>query len=230
MSRFQPSFFMHHEEVGFQKNCSKVDRQCQVVCRGFTSHKRKQGSAHIAVEPFGDLPFTLGSNSTNDLYSEFPVSVTDSHSHVTLACNNSMRMPCELDCGCSSERTMINPENYKTVEERSDTDNKHFFWTVLMLRSIGAIPFGPSISLSDSISYDILGKRFRNVWGQQRMFGSLSWGLVAAAIGAVLHFSYADYSIIFYFSVISGVIAGLIALFWLPKVRLITFLTAPPAF
>lgn len=76
------------------------------------------------------------------------------------------------------------------------------FWYLFIALCISWIGMAVVVSVGDAICFDLLGKR-HELYGHQRVWGSVGWGLFSLLGGLLvdansMHQSYKNYSVIFY--------------------------------
>lgn len=76
------------------------------------------------------------------------------------------------------------------------------FWYLFMALALSWIGMAVIVSVGDAICFDLLGKR-HNLYGQQRCWGAVGWGIFTLIAGFLVdtvsgHQSYKNYSVIYY--------------------------------
>ncbi|GAB0096722.1 major facilitator superfamily domain-containing protein 6 [Sergentomyia squamirostris] len=72
-----------------------------------------------------------------------------------------------------------------TCEEYTNLalDNPNIFWTFVVLMCVGTIAFNVINSLSDAVCFDVLGESQEMKYGQQRVWGTIGFGVTALISG-----------------------------------------------
>lgn len=106
--------------------------------------------------------------------------------------------------GCDAKHVM-DCEIEWTLAPYKDNHNASYnltFWLLLLIYFSGNTFFVPIFSLSDAVAYDMLGPNV-HIWGLQRVWGSVGFGLVGLLSTVIREFfvdkgSSTDYSVSFY--------------------------------
>jgi MFS family permease len=156
--------------------------------------------------------------------------------------------PTELTCflNCDSEICSSGNENTGVIERDSLNSGQLVYIVVFMILSwMGQTTV---MSLSDTITLQILGEENENKFGQTRLFGAIGWGLFSIIVGEAMDLANAgnsenelDFSVCFYLMLIFFIIDIICISFIKPKVfkktkykriygEVIRALTSPRAF
>ncbi|XP_014681374.1 PREDICTED: major facilitator superfamily domain-containing protein 6-like [Priapulus caudatus] len=82
-----------------------------------------------------------------------------------------------------TEGSLVKPP-FSTIVYR-ERDVREVFWLLLLLIVVGEFFCAPAITLADTATLTVLGDDVE-LYGRQRMFGSLGWGVAMFVIGIVL--------------------------------------------
>lgn len=88
---------------------------------------------------------------------------------------------CSFECKCKTKKCFSTERNSSSEAEASNFTSVQF-WSIFIMFSIGCITIGSVIFMMDAVCYELL-KDQNDQFGQQRLWGSVGWGLGALAEG-----------------------------------------------
>ncbi|XP_064637971.1 major facilitator superfamily domain-containing protein 6-like [Lineus longissimus] len=100
-----------------------------------------------------------------------------SSSYSTMTCTN-QTVPLSCKFHCSNMKCRENPDSFH--HQFAVT-----FWSFTGIYMIAQVFYAPCSSLNDAIGYEILGDK-RHLWGRQRVWGTIGFGLMALLSGPIL--------------------------------------------
>jgi len=120
-------------------------------------------SKHMSINQFKIF-------STRSLSEEFPIH----------------RSPCNMNYQCQAERCNLTPVNGEfPVVEMLETQDEFMtvqFWTLFLLIVVSSVTMSAIFFQMDTVCYEILKDR-GDKYGEQRLWGTIGWGLGALAGG-----------------------------------------------
>ena len=126
-----------------------------------------------------------------------------------MLCQEEATLSCDAECSNDTEVNCVN---------KKETSSSETFWLFFVIFLFANIAFSPVVSLGDAMAYDILGQQHRNRWGKQRLWGTVSFAILALGTTFIMDEISEDknninFSISFYicgvFFVASGIVACL---------------------
>ena len=119
-------------------------------------------------------------------------------------CLGTAKIHCEAECSSDTP----------CEEQKGSFDSTFMFSFLLFL--LANIMFSPIFPIMDASSYDVLGKENAHLWGKQRVWGQIGFGMFAISVMFIQEYMstpFHHYSMLFYIYLVLCMIAALISVF-----------------
>lgn len=158
---------------------------------------RKDAMELITETDLNDLQVIDECLDMRVLHGQFP----ETQELSTLPCplaNETMNMQCDLTCNNAELNDII---RHGKIPD-SEVTGYFQFWLFFVCLAVSWIGMAIVVTVGDAICFEMLGDK-PYLYGKQRMWGSVGWGIVALVAGVLVDaFSkakaYKDYSVVFY--------------------------------
>jgi len=104
---------------------------------------------------------------------------TINNQHTTLFCPTANKMQCEVSCEDDVVSEILSGATDKQAK------STYQFWTFFMLLIISWVGMAVVVSVGDAICFEMLGDK-PQLYGQQRLWGSIGWGLSSIISGSLI--------------------------------------------
>jgi hypothetical protein len=176
---------------------------CDMECASPEKKTKKE-----AVEK---LSLTAGMNDTvyHKSLQLFPGRVLDLGDGLQLPvqlgpCNTRpVKMACTFSCESAQDLAQI----INRPKDGSSVFNYGEYWLFVLIITLASLSFGSGCTFQESICHEVLGEEGQQKYGQQRLWASVGWGLMAAVSGYVVDMDSRD-SLLFNYSTAFKIMAA----------------------
>ncbi|OWF54933.1 major facilitator superfamily domain-containing protein 6-like protein A isoform X1 [Mizuhopecten yessoensis] len=185
-------------EVGF---CgSPGNKQQQQRCKDYVLNLNHNDNLGISLSQIylslrkdtsGEVIIEKDTNCANFLLSNLTY---NSDSYFNMNCAVDMELSCNVTCTDVTNQPCLHMEKIDTGEMTLT------FWLFLLLFFLGNVSEAPILGLGDAITQNILGGEKRNLWGKQKLWGTLGFAVFAVTSAILVDLLSTDTSTNYNFS------------------------------